>query len=159
MCPIIWENIFIVSWEHSHRPGMFPVNIYIEQYVRFLNNILVCANDKDDCFAGPSTIHCQMIKYPVCKMRNLHFIVACLMIMTVSNAAKANIRLPRILNSGMVLQQGKAIVLWGWADKRERIKINFAGKGYQVFAEADGRWKARLPAMDYGGPYTLSFFC
>jgi sialate O-acetylesterase len=70
-------------------------------------------------------------------------------------AGNANIRLPRIFNNHMVLQRGTVNQIWGWADARERISISFAGKTIKVRAGKNGEWKARLPVMEYGGPYVL----
>lgn len=63
--------------------------------------------------------------------------------------------LAKIFSSNMVLQQGKANAIWGHADKGEAITITFGGKVIKTKAGTDGKWKATLPVMDYGGPYTM----
>ena len=69
----------------------------------------------------------------------------------------ANIRLPKILSSNMVLQQGRQNLVWGWANANEHININFAGWRSTAIANSNGQWKAYLPSQNYGGPYTLTF--
>lgn len=69
----------------------------------------------------------------------------------------ANISIPQVFGSNMVLQQGRENPVWGWADKGERITILFAGKTIKTVAGKDGKWKTNLPSLDYGGPYTLVF--
>ncbi|WP_158281278.1 sialate O-acetylesterase [Dyadobacter jejuensis] len=69
--------------------------------------------------------------------------------------AQADIRLPKILGSNMVLQQGRENLLWGWADAQEPITVRFAGKTLQTKTDKQGKWKISLPSMEYGGPYTI----
>ena len=40
----------------------------------------------------------------------------------------ANVRLPHVLSSNMVLQRNMEIKIWGWADKGEKIAVTFAGQ-------------------------------
>jgi sialate O-acetylesterase len=69
--------------------------------------------------------------------------------------ANTPIILPKLFSSNMVLQQGRANPIWGKAGASEHIVISFAGKTIKIKAGADGNWKTKLPAMDYGGPYTM----
>jgi sialate O-acetylesterase len=68
----------------------------------------------------------------------------------------AKVRLPKIFGSNMVLQKGQANPVWGWAEKGEKVVISIAGNSVVTKAGKDGKWKAELPPMDYGGPYTLT---
>jgi sialate O-acetylesterase len=68
----------------------------------------------------------------------------------------ANVKSARIFSSNMVLQQGQENPIWGWADKGEKITINFAGKTITTKANATGEWAAKLPLLDYGGPYEMT---
>lgn len=70
--------------------------------------------------------------------------------------AWGDIRLPSILNDGMVIQRNEPIKIWGWADKGEEFDISWNGKEYHVISGNDGRWEAVLPAMPAGGPYEMS---
>ncbi|HVU98565.1 MAG TPA: sialate O-acetylesterase [Puia sp.] len=65
------------------------------------------------------------------------------------------IRLPKLIGDGMVLQRDKLISIWGWASKGERVILSFNGKSYRSAAGQDGKWMLRLPAMAAGGPYTM----
>jgi sialate O-acetylesterase len=67
----------------------------------------------------------------------------------------ADIRLPKIFSSNMVLQQGHENLIWGWADPKEAVTISFANSKIETKADEAGIWKATLPNMNYGGPYTL----
>ena len=77
----------------------------------------------------------------------------CLLFSAITNA---EVRLPKIFSSNMVLQQGRENPIWGWADKGEKIILEINGKIIKTKAGVDGKWKALLPVMDYGGPHTLN---
>ncbi len=54
-----------------------------------------------------------------------------------------------------VLQRDSPIAVWGWAAPRERVTVTFAGARVRTRADADGTWRATLPARHAGGPHTL----
>ena len=70
-------------------------------------------------------------------------------------SAGAAIRMPQLFQSGMVMQRGKPIPVWGWADKGEQVAITFNKKQYTTTADDNGRWRIDLPKMKAGGPYEL----
>ena len=69
--------------------------------------------------------------------------------------AEASASLPKLFQSGMVLQRGKAIPVWGSADAGETVTIRFNKKEYTTTADTAGRWRIDLPKMKAGGPYTM----
>jgi sialate O-acetylesterase len=72
---------------------------------------------------------------------------------------QADVRLPSLLASGMVLQQRSQVALWGQADPGEqiRIRVGWQKKTLLVQAGQDGRWKVRVRTPGAGGPYQLVF--
>ena len=72
-----------------------------------------------------------------------------------ASLAKAKVSLPQLFQSGMVLQRGKAIPVWGKADAGESVTILFNKKQYTTTADANGKWRIDLPKMKAGGPYVL----
>ena len=74
----------------------------------------------------------------------------------VSFSVNAEVRLPQLFQSGMVLQRGKPIPVWGWADKGEQVTITFQKKTYTTTADDQGRWRIDLPKMKAGGPFQLA---
>jgi len=85
-------------------------------------------------------------------MKKLLIIIATLLAAPV---AEAKVSMPQLFQSGMVMQRGKPIPFWGWADKGEQVTILFNSKQYQTTADDQGRWRIDLPTMKAGGPYTL----
>lgn len=67
----------------------------------------------------------------------------------------ADVTLPKIFSSNMVLQKGIDIPIWGWADKRERVTVVFNDKVVKTRADKEGKWIVKLPPSEYGGPHKL----
>ena len=86
-------------------------------------------------------------------MKKLLFFCATLFCLS---TADAKITMPQLFQSGMVMQRGKAIPVWGKADAGETITIRFNKKEYTTTADANGRWRIDLPKMKAGGPYQMS---
>ena len=86
-------------------------------------------------------------------IKNISSIIVALFF--INQLALAEVRLPKIFSSNMVLQQGIEIPVWGWAGPGERVVVQFNGATERVKAGKDGKWKVKLPIQDYGGPYTL----
>jgi sialate O-acetylesterase len=70
---------------------------------------------------------------------------------------KAQIRLPRLISDGMVLQRDIKVKLWGWASANEAVSLTFKGKTYQTLANQAGKWILELPPQKAGGSYELIF--
>lgn len=74
----------------------------------------------------------------------------------ITSVGWATVRLPNIFGDNMVLQRDKPIPVWGWADKNEKVTIQFNGQTKTVKADKNGQWKVLLNAEKAGGPYNLS---
>ena len=82
------------------------------------------------------------------------FVVFCLWIISVTTAL-SQVRLPKLISDGMVLQRNSRIVVWGWASADEKISVSFNGKQRKTTATSTGDWSVELPEMKAGGPYTM----
>ena len=72
--------------------------------------------------------------------------------------ASAAVRLPHVIDNGMVLQRNDTAQIWGWAEPGEAVRVSFLGKTYAATADADGRWMVRIPTVRkkmVGGPYVM----
>lgn len=71
---------------------------------------------------------------------------------------QAKIELPAVLGDGMVLQRNAEAALWGKAapGRRVRIATSWNGRTTVTTADAAGRWAAKVPTGDAGGPYTVA---
>jgi sialate O-acetylesterase len=68
----------------------------------------------------------------------------------------AEVKLPAVVSSHMVVQQGVPIRLWGKAAPGEQVTAKMAGKSASAAADANGQWRLALPKMKAGGPHTLA---
>ena len=83
--------------------------------------------------------------------------ILCCVILTILFAAngRAEVRLPRIFGSGMVVQRNEPVVVWGWADAGEKITVRLAGQVQKTTADATGNWQLRFRPLKAGGPYRM----
>ena len=69
---------------------------------------------------------------------------------------EAKVSMPQMFQSGMVLQRGKQIPIWGKAEAGELVTVRFNKKQYATTADLDGNWRINLPKTRAGGPYTMT---
>jgi sialate O-acetylesterase len=70
--------------------------------------------------------------------------------------ARADVRLPKVIGDHMVLQQGKPLPVWGWADAGEKVTVALGESKASATAAEDGKWTVRLEAMEAGGPCQMT---
>lgn len=73
------------------------------------------------------------------------------------NEMFSQIKLPRLISNGIVLQRNEKVKIWGWASPKEKIKLEFKSKTYAAQADNTGNWTIMLPAQKAGGPYEMVF--
>ncbi len=89
------------------------------------------------------------------RIANTLLLVSALMI---AQVCQANIKLPHIISSHMVLQQKSQCPLWGWANPGEEVKVQCSwGVNVQAVTGVNGRWEVTVTTPSYGGPYTITF--
>ncbi|WP_240047091.1 sialate O-acetylesterase [Hymenobacter nivis] len=88
---------------------------------------------------------------------NVHLFskVGLALVLLAAAPAHAQVRLPRLVSNGMVLQRDAPVRLWGWAAPGEAVSVAFQGKTYRATTGPDGQWRVQLPAMKAGGPYEM----
>jgi sialate O-acetylesterase len=71
-------------------------------------------------------------------------------------AVSAQVRLPKLISSGMVLQRDANVKIWGWAGAGEQVTLRFNDVVLHAAADSLGMWEMTLPTMSAGGPYTMT---
>jgi sialate O-acetylesterase len=71
-------------------------------------------------------------------------------------AALADVKLPAVFGSHMVLQRDLADKVWGWAEPGEEVTVTIAGQTKTAKADGDGKWSLNLDPLKAGGPHTLA---
>jgi sialate O-acetylesterase len=69
------------------------------------------------------------------------------LILSLVSVAQANVTLPDVISSGMVLQRDQAVPIWGTADPGEAVTVSFNGQVRNTTADATGRWLIRLQRL------------
>ncbi|MBC3784690.1 sialate O-acetylesterase [Spirosoma utsteinense] len=82
------------------------------------------------------------------------FVLVCWLVAT-SVVAQAQIRLPKLISDGMVLQREVPLRIWGWAKSGEKITVQFKRKNYKTVTDTEGKWQVELPPMAAGGPFIM----
>jgi sialate O-acetylesterase len=72
--------------------------------------------------------------------------------------ARADIRLPNIVSSNMVLQQNSSMKLWGWGNTPEKVVVTTSWDNRKDSTKVDGngKWQVNIQTPAAGGPYTIT---
>ena len=83
-------------------------------------------------------------------------LTACLMLFV--QTINAEVKLPAIVSSNMVLQRNTTVVIWGWADAKEKITIetSWLDKALKISADQEGAWRAELKTTDSRAPQSMT---
>ena len=70
----------------------------------------------------------------------------------------ANIRVPAVIGSHMVLQQKSEVRIWGWCDVSEQVKLkaNWDTSTYTTTGSTSAKWEIKISTPDAGGPYQIA---
>jgi sialate O-acetylesterase len=76
----------------------------------------------------------------------------------IANLSYADIKLPQLFSSNMVLQQQSEVNIWGKADRRAKVSLTTSWNKVKYNAQAgdDGAWRIKLRTPGAGGPYTIT---
>ena len=69
---------------------------------------------------------------------------------------RADVKVPAIFSSHMVLQRDQKDRVWGWADPGEEVTVKLAGQAKTAKAGPEGSWQVVLDPTPAGGPHTLT---
>lgn len=67
-----------------------------------------------------------------------------------------SIRVSRFISNHMVIQRGKPIHIWGWADSGEKITVKLADIVGEAACNTNGRFDIYMESLPAGGPYELT---
>jgi len=84
------------------------------------------------------------------------FLIPLLSLFICAAARSADIKLPSVISSNMVLQRNVEVPLWGWADAGEKITVKLGDKNASATAGTDGKWLVKFPSMPAGGPHEIT---
>ncbi len=78
-------------------------------------------------------------------------------LLLLNHVITAEIKLPAIVSSNMVLQRNTTVVLWGWADAGQDISINTSWLDQEINVKVDGEgnWRAEVATTGSKQPQTI----
>lgn len=68
----------------------------------------------------------------------------------------AEVKLPPVISSHMVLQQGVNAPIWGTAAPGEKVTVKFRDQEKSAEADAQGKWMVKLDPLKVGEPATMT---
>ncbi|MCR5508234.1 MAG: sialate O-acetylesterase [Lachnospiraceae bacterium] len=68
----------------------------------------------------------------------------------------SNLRLPRLISDGMVLQRDRKNHIWGYDVPGRNITVSFIDDVYKTVTDPNGRFEVWLEPVPFGGPYTVT---
>jgi sialate O-acetylesterase len=89
------------------------------------------------------------------KRRVPRFIPILIFLLAVTAASAGQVRLPRLISNGMVLQRNADVRIWGWSSANEEIAVSFTDSLYTTKANDNGEWALQLTDLEAGGPYKM----
>ena len=78
-------------------------------------------------------------------------VVSLLVVASSVPQAQADVKLPKVIGSHMVLQRDRPLPIWGWADPGEEVTVKLDEATATAKADAQGNWKVVLPAVKADG--------
>lgn len=74
-----------------------------------------------------------------------------------TQSIKAEVKLPAIVSSNMVLQRNTTVVFWGWADEKEKITIeaSWIEEIINIEADKEGNWQIEVKTTDSKDPQNI----
>ena len=99
-------------------------------------------------------------------MRRLTLFLIGYLLLFTQPIVQAEVTLPHVIGSNMVLQRDMEVPIWGWASAGEEITITLSTEDEEadplftttVVADAEGNWQVKMSAMQAGGPYILRVY-
>ncbi len=78
---------------------------------------------------------------------NKRLIIIFALLLGLPALARADVKLPDVLSSLMVLQREARVPVWGRADAGEAVTVRFAGQVKKAVADANGNWRINLDKL------------
>ncbi|MGA2032237.1 MAG: sialate O-acetylesterase [Thermoguttaceae bacterium] len=85
------------------------------------------------------------------KCLSSYIVAVSLLVLSSVPQARADVKLPKVISSHMVLQRDRALPIWGWADPGEEVTVRLDDATATAEADAQGNWKVVFPAVKADG--------
>jgi len=79
----------------------------------------------------------------------------CAFLFLISMSSFGQLKLPRLIQDGMILQRETPVKIWGWASAGEKVKLLFNNQSFNTLTGDNGKWQITIPSQKAGGPFTM----
>ena len=79
-------------------------------------------------------------------LKRIGLMAAAFAVMT-TTTGWADVILPKVISSRMILQREVAVPVWGWADQGEEVTVEFAGQRKKAMPDAKGKWMVKMDPL------------
>ncbi len=83
------------------------------------------------------------------------FAFAALITANLLSTIQAEVKLPSILGSHMVVQRNAPITLWGWDNGGQKVTVSLGTDSASSKVDDQGFWSVELKALNAGGPHKI----
>lgn len=99
-----------------------------------------------------------MQKQSIFNMRRLYSVIFLLFSTGFISSASAQLRLPAVLSTGMVLQQKDSVTLWGWSAPGSMVYVTTGWNKTtdSTMATNGATWKLKVATPSAGGPFDIT---
>jgi len=90
--------------------------------------------------------------------RSIVLILSLILVWVCAVVAFADVKLPAVMSDNMVLQGGRKVPIWGWAEPGEKVKVKGSWQWFDTATKADkdGKWTVKIQTPKAGGPYKIT---
>ncbi len=88
-------------------------------------------------------------------MKKSKLFIGALAILLTGGVGYSQVKVPRLIGDGMVLQREIPIRVWGWASPGEKVTVKFGGETASGETDDRGKWQVVLSPKKAGGPYVM----
>ena len=81
-------------------------------------------------------------------MKQVLTVLVAVLLLSSGDLTAGELKLATVFSDNMVLQRDKSVPVWGWADPGEHLTVEFGGQKQSAVADTDGKWQAKLDAME-----------
>src|SRR5438067_4092547 len=83
-------------------------------------------------------------------------VTSCILLVAITAfVAGAEVKLPHMLSSHMVLQRDRPVHIWGWSEPGEKVTVSLKAASQTATGDQQGHWSVHLPPQAAGGPFQV----
>lgn len=78
-----------------------------------------------------------------------------LSLLLIASTSFADVKLPKLMSDGVILQRDTSTSIWGWAEEGETVEVSLNDELLGKTSTRNGEWQIMIGAQSAGGPHQL----